>query len=99
MAAGNLGDLYLEQGDLSEARRWYARTESLAQAHDLAGERVELARRLATLAVREKDPVALHLAQIGLEQAEAAESRVEASRCRALAAVCLARQGDIESTE
>jgi signal transduction histidine kinase len=99
MAAGNMGDLYLEQGAFSDALLWFERAGAIAEAHDLTGELVELARRQATLAVASGDPLAESLARAGLKRAEEAEVRVEVSRCRALLAVCLAGQGEAEETE
>ncbi len=92
MCAGNLGDLFAAQDDLATARSWYRTAQTLADAHDLASERVELARRQADVAVREAAADAFERAQAAKELAEAAGEEVEALRASLLMLVCEARQ-------
>ncbi len=92
MAAGNMGDLYLDQRRYTEAERWYLKASRIARAQEISGELVELARRQAELAVLRDDADALVRADEALRVAEAAGETVEACRSRALRAVCLARR-------
>lgn len=93
MAAGNLGDLMLDQRRFVDAERWFLVASRLACKHDLAGEAIELARRQAELAVRRDDPDALLRADEALQLADGAGATIEACRARGLRAVCLARRG------
>ena len=92
MAAGNMGDLFLDQRRYTEAERWYLQAHRVARTHDLSGELVELARRQAELAVLRDDADALVRSDEALRMAEAADETVESCRARALRAVCLARR-------
>ena len=92
MAAGNMGDLYLDHRRYTDAERWYLKASRIARAHSLSGELVELARRQAELAVLRDDADALVRADEALRIAEDAGETVEICRSRALRAVCLARR-------
>ncbi len=93
MAAGNMGDLALQREQLDDAERWYDRARQLADAHQLTGEQVELARRHAELALRREDPQALLLARAAVTLAEQHSDSYQACLSKALAAVALGRQG------
>lgn len=99
MAAGNMGDLCLHRGDLEGAEDWYQRCSDLALAHGLQGERVELARRMAELAVRRGDSDAAMLAREARSLAETEGDAVEAALARMLLLLCTARGGNAEADE
>jgi signal transduction histidine kinase len=94
MAAGNLGELAVAQGRWANAASWYRIVAELAEAHQLEGELVELARRRAELSVRRDQPTAHLDALQALRVAEEAGDELECLRCRALLGVCCARRGD-----
>jgi len=93
MSAGNLGDLYAAKEVLDEAVRWYRRATELANAHNVEGEKVELARRMAAVAVRRGDADAELRARQAMARAEKADDVVEATRSKLLRLVCRARSG------
>ncbi len=96
MAAGNLGDLALAMEELSLAGEWYGRADTVATAHSLEGEKVELARREAELAARRNADDAAEKAHRALEKADAAGDVVEKARATALLALAHARNGHLE---
>jgi signal transduction histidine kinase len=93
MSAGNLGDLCVVQGDYSGADRWFGLASDLAQAHTLDGERVELARRRANVALLRYSGEANELCERALALARAHGSPADLGRARALCAIAQARDG------
>ena len=96
MAAGNLGDLALAMEELTLAGEWFGRADTLATAHSLEGEKVELARREAELAARRNADDAAEKAHLALEKADEAGDVVQKARSTALLALAHARNGHIE---
>ncbi|HHO50388.1 MAG TPA: HAMP domain-containing histidine kinase, partial [Deltaproteobacteria bacterium] len=93
VALGNLGDIALDRRQLSEAARCYDGAEQLARELSMEGELIELARRRSELAALRRDPDALSVVQAAIARAREAGARVELARCRAVAALVLARSG------
>lgn len=92
MSAGNLGDLHAARNDLDEASRWYDTAQSIADAHGIEGEKVELARRRAEVAVRQRAPDADLNARIAESLAHQAGDQMELTRAQVLLLVCEARR-------
>lgn len=99
MAAGNLGDIAADCGDVAEATRWFDQAEGLARDQDVQHELVELARRRAALAVAARAVGARQAAERALERAQACDDVENIHRASALLAVCLARDGQPEEAE
>lgn len=99
MSAGNLGDLHLARHQWEDAERYYAVAAEVAEKHGLAGEKAELARRRAEMAVLRGTPDALELARTAERVASRANIAFERSRAEALIAVCHARAGRVEAVE
>jgi signal transduction histidine kinase len=96
MAAGNLGDLALAMEELTLAGQWFDRADTVATAHALDGEKVELARREAELAAHRNADDAADKAHLAQEKADAAGDVVEKARSAALLALAHARNGHVE---
>ena len=91
MVAGNLGDLYAAREAFDDARAWYRTAAQVAHAHDVDGEKVELARRVAEVAVRRRDADAELRSKHAMRVAQAAGDEVEGTRARLLWLLCRAR--------
>ncbi len=91
MSAGNLGDLFAARAAWDDATLWYGVASTLADTHNVESEKVELARRRASVAVARRDADALEHTEHAIEVATAAGDDVEATRGRILRALCLAR--------
>lgn len=96
MSAGNLGDLHAAQDDIDTARQWYRTAQGIADTHGVEGEKVELARRMATVAVRRGDADAELRAMAARKLALAAGDEVEAARSELLRLVCRARSPKVQ---
>ncbi len=95
MAVGNLGDVFLAAGDWDAAEITFERAKKLATTHNLVGEAVETARRLAEVAVTRRAPNALSRCLVAEGLAAQHNVMFEVSRARALRAVCLAREAQV----
>lgn len=97
MCLGNLGDVALARGEFERAEALYDRCAAVATEHDLAGERVELQRRRAELAVLRGDAHARAAAAEAENAADEAGMPGEALRARVLGALCDARAGQAQA--
>lgn len=90
MSAGNLGDLFAAQGDYETAKTWYMRAQRLADQHKIESEQVELARRLAEVAILTGAADAPLRARHAVRLARKAGDEIEGTRSEMLALVCRA---------
>ena len=99
LAAGNLGDLALEQGDIPTALSWYSKATVLAEKHGVQEELAELDRRRAAVAVQTNARGARELAEQAAKSADFVRDSDNLCRSRAMLALCHSRDGDHDAAE